>query len=229
MKRFEVLFVAYRRSCEGGHYMKRRTQIDADTLMPYVLTAGPLLIISAFFVPVIVIMMVQDMLFFSYDHWSFIRPRAAYLGFGGAMIWLAVCLFSLYFIKAAAEKKNWNDRSMSVHTVLMAAAFPIFVLSIYHYAYLDEAGVKVNAFWSVSEDEIHWGDVESVSRVVEEDTQRVTSYTFSGNGRTLTIPYATEDYQTRQAVNRVLSEYEWEVEDKISEASEDPGDQQFID
>ncbi|TVP86056.1 MAG: hypothetical protein EA344_03975 [Alkalicoccus sp.] len=209
--------------------MKRRKQIDADTLMPYVLTAGPLLIISAFFVPVIVIMMVQDMLFFSYDHWSFIRPQAAYLGFGGAMIWLAVCLFSLYVVKAAAERKNWSDWSLSVHSLLMTAAFPVFILSIYHYAYLDEAGVKVNSYWSVSETDIHWEDVENVSRTVEEDTQRVTSYTFSSNSKSLTIPYATEDYQTRQAVNRVLSEYEWEVEDKTSEASGDAGDRQFID
>ncbi|WP_147804698.1 hypothetical protein [Alkalicoccus halolimnae] len=199
---------------------KRLKEADADALLPYVLSAGPLLLISAFFIPFAAVMMIQDLLFFSYDHWTFIRPTEAYLGFGAAMVWLSLCLFSLYAAKAFFERKKREDKLSGLHFTLMVLTLPVFVLSIYHYAYLDEDGVQVNAFWSVTEKSLAWEEVVYVARVEEEESQRVLSYTFSDGTRTLTIPYATDDYQTRQAVNRAIGAYEWEV-DRIIEGEED--------
>ncbi|SDN58325.1 hypothetical protein [Alkalicoccus daliensis] len=195
--------------------LKRLKEADANSLLPYVLTAGPLLMIMAFFVPFIAVMMIQDLLFFSRSHWSFIRPREAYLGFGAGMIWLAVCLFSLFAAKVIFERKKREDWLSGLHIILMLLALPIFVLSIYHYAYLDEHGVQVNSFWSMSEESLAWDNVVYVSRVEREGSREVLSYTFSDGEKSLTIPYTTDDYQTRQAVNEVINVYAWEVETVI--------------
>lgn len=191
---------------------------DADSLMPYLMPTALLLMITAFFVPAVAIMFIQDMLFFSYDHWSFIRPAEAFIGFGAGMIWSGVILFSILFTKMYSEKKDKKYKLTGLHLILLALAVPVFVFSIYHYAYLDEHGVQINTFWTLAEESIAWEEVEQVTRMVEEDSSRVLSYTFSNSDTSITIPYDTQDHLTVKAIDRAVQAFNWEMTDIIEKS-----------
>ncbi|WP_096200297.1 hypothetical protein [Bacillus sp. FJAT-45350] len=195
--------------------MNRLRNVDTDTLFPYIMTWGLLLLISSFFVPVVTVMFIQDLLFFSADNWSFIRPVEAYIGFGVGMIWIAIVLFSFLFTKMHSEKKNRTYKLTGLHLILFVVAFPLFVFSIYHYAYFDEHGVQGNSFWTLSEDSIAWDEVQEVTRTVAESSQRVMSYTFSDGDTSITIPYDPQDYQTVQSIKRVVNIYNWNITDNV--------------
>jgi len=201
--------------------MKLFRNTDADSLMPVLVTSGFLLIITAFFVPAVAIMFIQDMLFFSSDHWSFIRPDEAFIGFGAGMIWMGVLLLSILLTKMYAEKKDMKYKLTGIHLVLLALAIPIFVLSVYHYSYLDENGVEANTFWTLSEDKIAWNDVEGVTRLVEEGSYRIFSYTFTSSDTSITIPYDPQDQRTIKAIDRAIYAYNWEVVDIVEEREEE--------
>lgn len=190
---------------------------DSDSLTPFILASSLILIISAFFVPAAAIMYIQDLLFFSYDHLSFIRPSAAYIGFGLGMIWISIIMLSFLFTKMYSEKRERTYKLTGLHLTFLALAVPVFVFSVCHYAYLDEQGVHDNSFWSLSEDSIAWDDVEEVTRLVEEDSKRVISYTFSKSDTSITIPYDTQDYHTNQTISRAVDEYNWDITDILAD------------
>ncbi|MDZ5710635.1 hypothetical protein [Jeotgalibacillus haloalkalitolerans] len=196
--------------------------IDADTVTPYISTAAVLLILSAFFFPAIAVMFIQDMLFFSYDHWSFLRPSEAYIGFGAAMIWVAIVLLSFLFTKMHSERKDTIYKFAGLHVVMMALAVPVFALSIYHYVFLDENGVTGNSFWTFSEEHISWDEVEEVTRLVDESNKAVLSYTFSDGEKSITVPYNSREYETRRAILSAVQMYEWEVTDIFEDAGTVP-------
>lgn len=200
--------------------MKFLRNTDSDTLLPFVLTTGLILLLSAAIIPVVIIMVLQDLLFFSHDHLTFIRPQASYQWFAGGMVLISLTLFSLLFTKMYAEKKRKDYKLAGLHLFLLALALPIFGLSVYHYMYLDEEGVQENPFWSISEESISWDEVTGVVRTVEVNTSRTLSYTFENGEREITIPYASEDFKTARAIRRVTSEYEWEIRDVFVDTGE---------
>lgn len=197
--------------------MRILRNIDSDTLMPIILPSSIILIISSFFIPVAVIMFIQDMLFFSYDHWAFIRPAEAYIGFGLGMIWVSIVLLSFLFTKMYSEKKDRKYRLTALHFLFLILAVPVFVLSVHHYAYLDEYGVHGSSFWSLTEDKMAWEDVDNVTRLVEENSRTVISYSFSQGGTSITIPYDPQDFQINQAISRVVDLYNWDIIDIVKD------------
>ncbi|KHF41622.1 hypothetical protein [Halalkalibacter okhensis] len=188
---------------------------DFNTLFPYLATSGMLLLVTSFFVPIVAIIFIQDWLFFSVDHWSFIRPKAAYIGFGAGMVWTAIVLFSLLLTKVYSEKRDRTYKLTWLHLLFLGLAVILFVCSITHYAYLDEDGVKKNSFWTLSEDRIEWDDVLEVTRVVDESTKRVTAYSFSDGNLTITIPYDSQDYLTVQSIKYLVDTYNWDIVDVV--------------
>ncbi|WP_227394588.1 hypothetical protein [Jeotgalibacillus aurantiacus] len=193
--------------------MKKRRNFDADSMMKYLLTAGLLMIIMAFFIPGFVVILIQDLLFFSADHWSFIRPMDAFLAFGTGMVIIGLTLISFLFTKLYAEKKRKTYRLTGVHILLIVLTLPLFVFSVYHYAYLNEDGAQANSFWSLSEQSIAWEEVEEVTRIVDEESLRVYSYTFSSDTGEVTIPYDPTDRETVRAIGFVVDSYGWELND----------------
>ncbi|MCD8511084.1 MAG: hypothetical protein LRY73_15280 [Bacillus sp. (in: Bacteria)] len=195
--------------------MKRLKNIDSDTLFPYIMTWGVILIVSALFVPLGAIMLIQDLLFFSAEQWTFIRPNAAYFGFGGGMIWIAVVLFSFLFTKMYSENKGQEYKLAGLHLLNLPIVAVVLALSIYHYAYLDDHGVQGNSFWTFKEESISWDEVQKVTRLVEEGSLRVKSYTFYDSETSITIPYDTEDYRTNRAIRRMNQLYDFNIIDII--------------
>ena len=192
--------------------------LDSDTLFPFIMTSGIILIISIFFIPIAAIMLIQDLLFYSPENWSFIRPGAAYKGFGFGMLWIAIVLFSFLFTKMFSEKKEWEYKLTGLHLINLPFAVLVLVLSIYHYAYLNENGVQGNSFWTFTEKSIQWEEVQDVTRLVEEGSLRVISYTFSDGTKNITIPYDSRDYHTSQSITRINQKYNWNITDIIQES-----------
>ncbi|MFD1334958.1 hypothetical protein ACFQ4N_05195 [Oceanobacillus iheyensis] len=197
--------------------MKFLRDIDADSLLPYILTSSLLLLVSAFGIPGIAIIFIQDLLFFSYDHWIFIRPVESFKGFGIAMIWIAVTLLSFLLTKFYMEKKDKEYKLTTIHLLLLVVTIPLFIFSVSHYAYFDSNGVHGNDFWSLSEDNIAWDDVEEVSRVVDPRSRTVFSYHFSDSNTTIDIPYDTQDNRIKQIITEVINTNDWDVKDIYNE------------
>ncbi|MBU9723324.1 MULTISPECIES: hypothetical protein [Bacillaceae] len=196
--------------------MQTLKNIDSDTLFPYLMTSGLILLISAFFMPFAAIMLVQDLLFYSPDHWSFIRPTEAYLAFFIGMIWIALIVFSFLFTKMHIEKKGREYKLTWIHIINFVFAIGLLILSIYHYAYLDEEGAHANSFWTFTEKSIAWNDVHEVTRLVEEGSLGVISYTFSNDDTSITIPFDYQDYHTNRAIKRIRELYDWEIVDIVN-------------
>lgn len=197
--------------------LKILKNIESDSLMPFILTTGVLLIMLSFIVPFPAILFIQDLLFFSYDHISFIRPSTAFFGFGLGMIWLALVLFSFLFTKIYCEKKEKNYSLTGLHLILFLFGFVIFFFSVFNYHYIDEQALHSNPILSISEKNIAWNDVEHVSREVRDDNAQVLSYTFSDNAIEITIPYDTEDTDTSSAIYSLMDKYDWDVKDHFVE------------
>src|SRR5699024_3032833 len=116
--------------------------------MPFVTTIGSIFIILSIFVPMPAVLLIQDMLFFSYEHLSFIRPTLAFVGFGAGMIWIAIVLFSFLLTKMYSEKKGRDYKLTGLHLVFLMLGFVLLAFSIFHYHYLDDYGIHSNAFLS---------------------------------------------------------------------------------
>ncbi|MDQ0351371.1 hypothetical protein J2R98_001185 [Alkalibacillus filiformis] len=197
--------------------MKFLKNIDSNDILPYISTTGLILIICSVILPVPVIMLVQDLLFFSYDQTSFIRPTEAYLGFGGAMLLIALILFSFLFTKMYYDKKDKEYNLTAVHLVLFVLSIVLLILPIYHYHYFDDQGVHSNTYWTFSEESIAWDDITEVSREVNEEDYAVLSYTFSNDEQSITIPFDYSDNDTNRTINYAVDAFNWDVEDEFVE------------
>ncbi|MGP4073521.1 hypothetical protein ACTWQB_13300 [Piscibacillus sp. B03] len=190
--------------------------VDSDTLTPYIAVTCILLVMSSFLVPFPVVMFVQDLLFFSYDHTAFIRPSEAYSSFSFGMIWIAIVLFSFFLTKRIYEKKDLKYNLTIVHAVLLIMSIVPFTLSIYHYHYVDDVGIHSNKFETISEVSIAWEDIEEVTRSVDNETYRVYTYTISDGRETIAIPYDPQDHETlaaQDAIKQQSEKYDWEIKD----------------
>lgn len=185
--------------------------MDSDSMTPFILTTGILLILLSFIVPFPIILFIQDTLFFSYDQIAFIRPRASFLSFAIGMIWIAIVLFSFLFTKIQSEKKGSSYKFTILHLIAFILGLSILGFSIFHYHYLDEKGIYSNSFWSFTEKELLWNDVEKVSRHIDEENYAVLFYTFSNQDTTITIPYDSQDTDLSSAIYTMIDRYEWDI------------------
>ncbi|KYG35083.1 hypothetical protein [Alkalihalobacillus trypoxylicola] len=190
-------------------------KVESDKLLPYVMSIGVILILTSLIVPMVAILFIQDFLFFSSSHWTFIRPSEAFIGFGLGMVWIAVVLFSLFFSMKWSEIKDKDYRWGPLHVLLGCLSIPIFLLSIYHYIYLDEQGVHEISIWSFSEEGILWEDIDHTTRLVQEGSQITISYTFSDGERDITIPHDPQDYLTNTAIDRAIDTHQLMIIDEI--------------
>ncbi len=197
--------------------MKFFKNLETDTITPFILGTGAVLIILSFIIPFPAILFIQDALFFSYDNLTFIRPKSAYLGFALGLVWIALIMFSFLLTKMYTEKRKTDYKLTALHIILFLASFIIFAFSIFNYHYIDHKGVHSNPFWTFTEKSINWDDVEHVSRKVRESNYQVLSYTFKSANKQITIPYDTQDIDTSRTVYGVIGEYGWEVEDVFVE------------
>ncbi|TMW70093.1 hypothetical protein [Alteribacter natronophilus] len=193
---------------------------DADTgrVAPVLVVSSLILIISAAFLPVVAVMVIQDVLYFSRDHWIFIRPTAAYVTFGAGMVWMAAVLLSTLFTKMWSDRRDQPYRLTFVHVVLFFIAFPAFVFGVNHYTYLDDQGAHTNQLFASGEKMIEWTDVTEVYREVDAESNRILSYTFSDGNETIHLPFRVTDTELRSHVRNVVNHYGLEVTEIEAEA-----------
>ncbi|PYZ95562.1 hypothetical protein CR205_18710 [Alteribacter lacisalsi] len=193
--------------------LSKLTLRNADTgrIAPFFIVFSFILIISAVFIPIVAVMIIQDVLFFSRDHWIFIRPTAAYVVFGAGMVWMAVVLLSTLFTKMWADRVEKPYRLTFLHMVLFLLAIPVYAYAVMHYTYLDDHGAHTNLLLSSEEKTIAWDDVTEVYREVDPETNRILSYTFSDGESDIYIPFRLTDTELRSHVRQVVNSYELDV------------------
>ncbi|PYZ96894.1 hypothetical protein CR205_14555 [Alteribacter lacisalsi] len=184
---------------------------DTSRVAPFLIAGAMIIGLSAFLLPFIAVMVLQDMLYFSRDHWIFLRPTAAYIFFGAGMLWMAAVLLSALFTKMWADRKDRTYNLTTVHLLLFLLAGPFFVFSVMHYTYLDDSGAHTNPLFAAGETTVMWDDVTEVVREIDPANNEILSYTFRDSEDAITLPFGQNSSELRGIVRNVVNGYELEV------------------
>lgn len=193
--------------------MKFFRELESDKIQAFILTTGILLLVFSFLLPLPLLLFLQDLLFFSYDHLLFIRPRAGFTGLTLGMILIAVSMLSFLFTKILAEKAGRPYRWTLPHLLGLATGLLLIFLSINHYYFLEEERVGENSFFRLSERDLAFDQVDQVSRKVVRSNYEVLSYSFSSGDLLITIPYNSQDPEASRVLYYLIDKYGWEVRD----------------
>ncbi|MCE7792953.1 hypothetical protein K8O68_11050 [Salipaludibacillus sp. CUR1] len=193
-------------------------EADNHELGKVVIVTSVLMIISAFILPIVFVMLLQDIFFFSRSHWIFSTPASAYIIFGAGMLWVPLVLIAFLSIKVWVEKREKTIRFVWVYGLSLMLCLPLFALGVSNYYYMDDQGIYYNDLASFSESGFLWDDITTVKRTYtspdNSSVAAVEAYTFiTKTGEEVEIPYHSRDTELRQIVNRVINEYNFEVID----------------
>lgn len=195
--------------------MKFLQEVESDRIIRFVLTTCVLLIVFSFILPFPLVLFVQDLLYFSYDHLLFIRPRAAFSGMTYGILLIALTLLSFLVTKILAEKAAKSYRWTLPHLIALLCGLALCVLSVNHYYFLEEGRVGERAFFSFTERDLSFDEVEQVSREVARDNYEVLSYSFDSGELSITIPYDSRDPDASRAIYYLMEKYQWKVRDEF--------------
>jgi len=197
--------------------LKYLRDIESDKIIRFILGTSVILLVFSFILPFPIVLFVQDMLFFSYDHLLFIRPRLAYSGMTIGMIVIALAMLSFLATKILSEKGDKVYRWTLPHLIVFVFGFVLMGLALNHYYFLEEGRVVENGFFSFSEEEVSLSEVVELRREVKKENYEVISYTFDRGDKELKIPYDSRDPDASQAIYYLIDLYEWELEDVFIE------------
>ncbi|MBU9711220.1 hypothetical protein [Evansella tamaricis] len=187
---------------------------DNEVIGSVIIVTSIVMILSAFFLPVVFLMVLQDIFFFSRSHWYFAAPPSAYFMFGAGMLWIPIILITFLSVKVWMENRDRVISNVWVYGLLLILSFPIFALSISNYYYFDDEGIHYSELFSFSEAEHSWDDIEKVIRVTNSEggVSSVEEYIFIlESGEELDVPFDTTKHEVRQIISRVIREYGYEL------------------
>ncbi|MBM7096221.1 hypothetical protein JSY36_10675 [Bacillus sp. H-16] len=185
--------------------------MDTDHIMPVLITKGILLLIGVLFIPVVAVMYLQDLFFYEQTYWVLVRPREAYLLFGGGMLISAVLCFTLAISMSVADRRGKRNKLIIPHILAAVSTFPLFVFGISHYAYIDDFGIHESKPFSLSVTSFAFEDIEEVTRETVGNQHQRSLYTFKSGGEEISILNDVRDFRLRTGIARMLDENDWRV------------------
>jgi uncharacterized membrane protein len=133
-----------------------------------------ILFFSSFFMPFVMIFLLQDFLYHSSSHWLFIAPGSAFLTFFIAMITIPIILAIYLHAKTKSDEKwiRW------VTCLIILSTIPFFLLSISNYYYFDDKGIHYNYLMSLGETDYQWENMMELKEiwVLENGVSRLDDY-----------------------------------------------------
>ncbi|WP_392455378.1 hypothetical protein ACF3OH_00840 [Chryseomicrobium aureum] len=185
--------------------MKRKKQpVNSE---PILLSSGILLLIFSLFIPIPIILFMQDLLFFKDDTLSVIRHDEAFKGLAAAFTWLGIVALGAYATIVYADKKRKPYRLKWVHLILAFLSVPIALFSLFSYSSIQETYIETQNFGEFSSERIELDEVPQIMRHYEPNPTRVTSITFRSPDKEITIPFSAEDGRTSRAIQRIIGDY----------------------
>ncbi|MBU9720798.1 MULTISPECIES: hypothetical protein [Bacillaceae] len=192
---------------------------DTEKLTTITIVTAIIIIISCVFLPVVMIYIMQDVLFFSRSNWFLSAPTSAYFMFGFGMLWIPIILTALVITKMVLEKSGKQFKLTWLFSLLMLVFIPIMGLGIYNYYYFDDDGIHYNHLSTYSETSYYWNEIQEIQPIEVENNNGTTSiheYIFiTENGDEITIPYHNDIITNRVRLNAVIDEYDIVMQDRI--------------
>lgn len=155
--------------------------------------------------PLILIFLIQDFLFFSNSHWLFIAPFSAYILFGLGMMWIALSITFLLIIKSKFEFKFFRLISF----LLVSISIPFFILGSFNYYYIDNEGIHYNQIKSLNVTFYPWSELKELKEVYSTQNGRtnLTEYIFvTKDDSMITLPFESELVRNEERILKKLKE-----------------------
>ncbi|PYZ95158.1 hypothetical protein CR194_06490 [Salipaludibacillus keqinensis] len=200
--------------------MFRKLQIDQDDLQKGLIVISIIVTVSAIFLPIIIIYILQDVFYFSRDYWFRTTPTSAYVIFIGGMLMIPVASVLYMIIKYVMDKKNMTIRIGWIFVIISLAVIPMSALGVMNYYYLDDNGVHYNHTLQTSETSYLWEEIIQIQPYSDEDNNQYFSHftLTTQDGRQVDMPASHEFLQYRQIVFQIVEDHGGEVLDRIEES-----------
>ena len=136
--------------------------INTEDSSKILLVSAIILLMSSFFLPLVLVYLIQDFLYLSNTQWFYDTPASAYVIFMIGMIWIPVLMFLHLFIEWKYEFRFLKWVTLS----LMSLSIPFFMFGVSNYYYLDGEGLHFNdleTFNTITS--YKWEDIEEANEV----------------------------------------------------------------
>jgi hypothetical protein len=167
------------------------------------------LFICSFFLPLFLIFILQDILFFSDEHWFFTAPPSAIYTFFIGLILIPISL-TIYRLTLKFGKKfmKWITLSM------ILLSLPLFFLSVTNYYYMDDEGIHLNKLMSIQVTSYNWDDIKEVKEIYKMSMNEPTlvEYEFiMKNNEMIKIPYRLDHRKISDNLINIIDQYKIKV------------------
>ncbi|TMW73935.1 hypothetical protein [Alteribacter natronophilus] len=189
-----------------------RRLFESDHIAPFLIAFGVLTIIASLFVPIVTLMYVQDALFLNEAVWALVRPREAYLYFGGALIGLAVICFGLSATIICITNFYWFRFSVILHSAGVFVIGILIALSVFHYQTITEDAFVESPIFSLTADTFPYSDIThaETEEIFRADGPR-TKYTFYTDSGSISIVNDRRNHALRTSLQQVLESHTWPI------------------
>ncbi|KGX92076.1 hypothetical protein N781_02975 [Pontibacillus halophilus JSM 076056 = DSM 19796] len=129
--------------------------------------------ISSMILPFILVPTIQDVLFFSKEHWMFVTPFSAYITGVIGLVASGVTLLVLLFAKIRTEYK---DKKFSLFHYIWVVPILVgtYYLAIHSYMYVQDDGIHYRQLGEFSATHLAWEDVTRVEKVIINDRSQIS-------------------------------------------------------
>lgn len=144
-----------------GYTITKKQRTDFNHIL---FSTGLILIFSAIFSPLFILIPLQDLLFKPSGHWFFAPPLMAHTVFILSLLSISIAIFFKLWLDSI-EKFNGKRKLAVLSFVVISIVF--MLLAINQYRYVDGNGIHVNSLFSLTEKHYQWSDIEKVDQLVD--------------------------------------------------------------
>ncbi|OCA90418.1 hypothetical protein A8F94_00555 [Bacillus sp. FJAT-27225] len=164
---------------------------------PIILVGSIILFICSFFMPFVIVYLIQDTLIHFKSPWFYVTPPAAYITFMIGMAWIPTVMIVYLILNYKYEFKYLKVTSL----FLAALCIPVFMYATAHYYYFDDKGLHYNHLESFNKiSDYDWASMKEVNVIYgKQNTTYLMEYKFiTKDDFELIIPYEG-DFKNNEA------------------------------
>jgi hypothetical protein len=181
-------------------------KIDSEKVTYWLYGFIFILFLSSLFMPFLFIFWLQDLLYHSNSHWTFIAPSTAYISFFIGMLLIPIALTFHLIIQSKSDKKwiGW------LTGLLLICSIPFFTLGVSTYYYLDENGVHISKLMSLEETDYRWDTMKELKEVwvLDNGVSRLDEYIFiTEDDLEINLTAAFKEHSIKMKTYQILEEH----------------------
>ncbi|UII54562.1 hypothetical protein LS684_12885 [Cytobacillus spongiae] len=142
----------------NGYTITKKAKTDFNHIL---ITSGIVLILSSIFIPLFLLVPIQQLLFHPEGYWLYEPTRTAYIVFISSLSGLSI----MCFVSAWLSNRGGSPlliKSLMGFSLLVSLTF--ILLSVNQYHYVDQKGIHINPLFSFEEKHYSWSDVKDAKQ-----------------------------------------------------------------